>query len=88
MPGAADRQRATAAREHRDFSGFQQSATASLRKTTRPLQIAGVPPMATSWVDGWNAGFAGLLLLASLFFRGNLMAGFLLIAGAVAGLSR
>jgi uncharacterized membrane protein YfcA len=35
-------------------------------------------------VDGWNVGFAGLLLLVSLLFRGNLTAILALLGGAIA----
>lgn len=62
----------------------EQTAGDSPAAATRPLAVDGVPPAATAWIDGWNAGFAGLLLLASLFFRGNLMAAFVLIGAAVA----
>ena len=34
-----------------------------------------------AWADSWNVGLAGLLLLGSLCFRGNLM-GLLVIVGA------
>jgi hypothetical protein len=84
LPGAAQRASASQALERNDFTAFQQSATANLHKATRPLEIPGVPAGATGWIDGWNAGFAGLLLLASLFFRGNRMAVFVLIGAAVA----
>jgi serine/threonine protein kinase len=83
-PGAADRERAAQALERSDFTSFQQSATANLHKTTRALEIPGVPAAVTGWIDGWNAGFAGLLLLASLFYRGNWMAIFVLLGAAVA----
>ncbi|HSQ57205.1 MAG TPA: serine/threonine-protein kinase, partial [Gemmata sp.] len=86
LPGAADRRKVTDALEHRDLSGFQQSATVNLRKATQPLSFAGVPPAATEWIDGWNAGFAGLLLLASLIYRGNLMAIFVMLGAAVAAI--
>lgn len=47
------------------------------------LEIAGVPAAATTWVDGWNIGVAGLLLLASLCSRGNVMSVFVLLGAAV-----
>jgi serine/threonine protein kinase len=68
----------------RSFSQLQQSAARDLCKPTSPLMIEGVPPKATEWLDGWNAGFAGLLLIGSLFYRGNLMAVFTLLGAVVA----
>ncbi len=75
---------ATKAVQSEDFSVLQQAATRDLSKPTKPLVLAGVPPIATAWVDGWNVGAAGLLLLASLFFRGNVMSVFALLGCAVA----
>ncbi len=46
--------------------------------------MAGVPSAVTAWVDGFNVGLAGLMLLASLYFRGNLMSVFALLGAAVA----
>jgi hypothetical protein len=84
LPGAEDRARASQAFDKSDFAAFRDSATANLHKPTSSLVIHGVPPVATAWIDGWNAAFAGLLLLASLFYRGNLMSVFVLLAAAVA----
>jgi len=84
FPGAAERRSAVQALEKSDLSAFKRSAAATLNKPTRPLEVAGIPPAATRWIDGWNTGFAGLLLLASLFYRGNLMSTFALIGAAVA----
>ena len=75
---------ATKAVQSEDFSVLQQAATRDLDKPTKPLALTGVPPVATAWVDGWNIGAAGLLLLASLFFRGNVMSAFMLLGCAVA----
>jgi hypothetical protein len=36
------------------------------------------------WVDGFNPVLAGLVLLVSLFFRGNLMSTFVLLGAVVA----
>jgi uncharacterized membrane protein YfcA len=52
-------------------------------RATKGLVVGGVPPALTSWVDSFNVGLAGLILLASLFFRGNLMSVFALIGAAV-----
>jgi hypothetical protein len=84
VSGAEIRDQATQAVESRDLSGLQQTATRDLAKPTKPLAVAGVPPEATAWVDGWNVGAAGLLLLASLFYRGGVMAVFVLLGAAVA----
>lgn len=58
-------------------------AAGSSIKSTRPLELSGVPAEATAWVDGWNVGVAGLLLLASLCSRGNVMSVFVLLGAAV-----
>jgi hypothetical protein len=58
-------------------------SASELGKPTRPLEIARVPAAATAWVDGWNIGVAGLLLLASLCSRGNVMSVFVLLGAAV-----
>jgi serine/threonine protein kinase len=86
VPGAEIQAQATQAVETQDFSKLQETATRDLRKPTKPLAVAGVPPVATAWVDGWNVGAAGLLLLASLFFRGNVMSVFALLGAAVAAI--
>jgi hypothetical protein len=84
IPSAEIRAQASQAVESRDLSELEQTATRDLYKSTVPLSITGVPPKATNWLDGWNAGFAGLLLFGSLFYRGNLMAVFVLLGAAVA----
>jgi serine/threonine protein kinase len=83
LPGGEVKAQAKAAVENRDLSGLQQTA-ASLPRPTRPLEVAGLPDAATNWVDGCNAGFAGLLLFGSLIARGNVMAAFVLLGAAVA----
>lgn len=80
MPGAAVQHQAV---ENRDLTAIQDSAAETLRKPTTPLEIAGVPSFATHWVDSWNTGVAGLLMLASLFYRGNVMSIFALLGAAV-----
>lgn len=61
-----------------------QNLIASGTTARGPLEIAGLPAAATAWVDGWNIGVAGLLLLASLCCRGNVMSIFVLLGSAVA----
>ncbi|MFO0804899.1 MAG: serine/threonine-protein kinase [Gemmataceae bacterium] len=63
-------------------NGLFESGPAALERSTEPLRVEGVPAAFTNWADGPNAGIAGLLLLASLGFRGNAMA-VLSIAGSV-----
>jgi hypothetical protein len=81
--GAEITAQAAQAFETRSFSQLKQTAARDLSKPTSPLVIDGVSPKATEWLDGWNAGFAGLLLIGSLFYRGNLMAVFILLGAAV-----
>ncbi|WP_439624403.1 serine/threonine-protein kinase [Gemmata sp.] len=81
LPGAAVQQQAV---ETRDLGALQDTAAEVLRRPTQPLALPGVPAPATEWVDGWNTGVAGLLLVASLFYRGNVMAVFALLGAAVA----
>jgi multidrug efflux pump subunit AcrA (membrane-fusion protein) len=84
--GAEIEVQATKAFESQDFSTLQETAARDLKKATRPLILPGIPSSATAWLDGWNAGFAGLLLLASLFSRGSCMAVLTLLGAAVAAL--
>jgi hypothetical protein len=67
-----------------DLSGLQQQAAFDAGRATTPLAVPGVPPAMTAWVDSFNVGLAGLLLLGSLCFRGNLMSVLTLIGAAVA----
>ena len=55
---------------------------------TAPLVIPGLPAAWTDWCASANAGWAGVLLLASLFFRGNRMAGMVLLGAAVTALGQ
>lgn len=55
-------------------------------KGTQPLAIAGVPAKFTDWCNSVNAGWAGVLLLVSLLYRGNLMATLVLLGSAVAAI--
>ncbi len=48
-----------------------------------PLVVPGVPAAFTSWVNGFNVGLAGVLLLGSLYLSGNLMSAFALVGAAV-----
>jgi len=50
---------------------------------TTPLAFQDVPESLTGWVDSWNALAAGVLLLASLFTRGNMASVFALLGAAV-----
>jgi len=83
MPGSEVQHKAV---ESRDLTALQDTAAETLRRPTTPLEIAGVPSVATNWIDSWNSGVAGLLLLASLFYRGNLMSIFALLGAAIAAI--
>jgi hypothetical protein len=49
----------------------------------RPLELDGLPASWTAWCDGVNVGWGGVLLLASLFFRGNRSALLVLLGAAI-----
>jgi len=53
---------------------------------TEPLRLDGVPDEWTAWCDSANGGWAGVLLLASLFFRGNRLGALALVGAAVCAL--
>ena len=84
VPGAEIRTQATQAVERHDLSALQKQAALDATRATKPLAVAGVPTPLVAWVDGFNVGLAGLMLLASLYFRGNLMSVFVLLGAAVA----
>lgn len=84
VPGAEIQAQATQAVEANDLSALQTQAALDAARTTKGLVVAGVPAPMTNWVDSFNVGLAGLLLLGSLYFRGNLMSVFVLIGAAVA----
>jgi len=83
MPGADVQNQVV---DQRDLTTLQDTAAETLRKQTKPLVIDGVPSFATSWIDSWNTGVAGLLLLASLFYRGNVMSIFAILGAAIAAI--
>jgi len=56
---------------------------AGLERTTQALAIEGIPDEWTSWCDSANAAWAGVLLLASLFYRGNRMSAFVILGSVV-----
>lgn len=68
--------------EASDLAALEQSA--KLNRSTVPLQIEGVPDVFTKWVDSFNVGIAGLLLLSSLCFRGNAMSVLVIVGAGVA----
>jgi hypothetical protein len=83
LPGSEIQTQAAQAVEQHDLSGLQQQAAFDAGHTTKALAFPGVPSVLTSWVDSFNVGLAGLLLLSSLYFRGNLMSMFSLIGAAI-----
>lgn len=48
------------------------------------LELPGIPPRFTNWVDSFNVGIAGLLLMSSLCFRGGSMSVLVLVGAGVA----
>ncbi|HEX4612502.1 MAG TPA: serine/threonine-protein kinase, partial [Urbifossiella sp.] len=87
LPGMETGRRAAAAIEAQDMGTLEQVATeTATRVAVAPLHVEDVPAWMTGWADSWNVGLAGLLLLGSLCFRGNLMAVLVLTgAGLVVG---
>ncbi len=53
---------------------------------TEPLRLEGLPEEMTAWCDSANSGWAGALLLASLFFRGTRMGAMALVGAGVCAL--
>ncbi len=84
VPGAEIQAQAQQAVETSDLTALQQQAALDAGRATKPLALGGVPPALTARADSFNVGLAGLILLASLFFRGNLMSVFALLGAAVA----
>ncbi|MBM3983948.1 MAG: serine/threonine protein kinase, partial [Planctomycetes bacterium] len=84
VPGAELQSQAQQAVDTNDLSALQQQTALDANRATKPLALGGVPPALTARVDSFNVGLAGLILLASLFFRGNLMSAFALLGAAVA----
>jgi serine/threonine protein kinase len=84
VPGAEIKQQATQAIDGGDLSSLQQQAAFDAARKTKPLALEGVSRPLTAWVDSFNVGIAGLLLLGSLVFRGNTMSVFVLLGAAVA----
>ena len=83
-PGAEVQSRAAEAVEAKDVAALSNTVATEATRSTKPLLIEGVPGPITEWADSFNVGVAGLLLMASLFYRGNTMSAFVLIGAAVA----
>ncbi|MFO0798955.1 MAG: serine/threonine-protein kinase [Gemmataceae bacterium] len=81
LPGMEAGRRAVAAVEAQDLETLHEVASVAGKAAAAPLVVDGLPAGLTAWADSWNVGLAGLLLLGSLCFRGNLM-GLLVLAGA------
>jgi hypothetical protein len=84
FPGAEIQAQATEAMEKQDIAALQQQAAFDANHATKPLVLGGAPSAMTGWVDSFNVGLAGLLLLGSLYFRGNRMSVLALLGAAVA----
>jgi hypothetical protein len=65
-------------------NGLLPGAAIDAVGSATPLAVAGVPDSLTAWIDSFNAGLAGLLLLGSLCYRGNTMSALVLLGAAVA----
>ncbi len=81
-PGAEVGAQVRQVAEGQNLSDLRPQAALDIGRPTEPLVIDGVPAALTAWVDSFNVGLAGAILLASLFFRGNRMS-VLAIIGAV-----
>ena len=77
-------ERVQAAVEANDLSGLEGTAALDRARATSPLRIEGVPERMIAWMDSFNVGIAGLLLLGSLCFRGNTMSVLVLVGAGVA----
>lgn len=66
-----------------ELAASDKAALAKKASETRPLTFEGVPAKFTNWCDTANVGWAGVLLLASLFYRGNLMAMMVLLGSVI-----
>jgi hypothetical protein len=62
---------------------FQNRLYAPSPEAPRPLTLAGVPAEWTTWCDSANAGWAGVLLLVSLFFCGRRMSLLVTLGAAI-----
>ncbi len=63
---------------------FQNWIMDSHLTSTLPLMIDGVPQNVTSWIDNATIGWAGILLITSIFYRGPWMSVLVLTGAAVA----
>ena len=67
--------------QNRAFFGFGEGREQIVGTTA--LQLNDVPAEYTDWADSANVGWAGVLLLSSLFFRGNRMAMLVILGAAI-----
>jgi len=84
VPGSEVKEQVQAAVESEALAGLDQTAALDKSRKTAPLAVENVSPRLTQWVDSFNVGIAGLLLLGSLCFRGNAMSLFVLLGAGVA----
>jgi serine/threonine protein kinase len=88
FPGAELQAQAQSALEANDLSKVQvdlkEAKAWDSRGETQPLVIDGIAPQLTAWVDSFNVGLAGLLLLLSLLCRGNVMSLLVLLGAGLA----
>ena len=81
LPGSEVQAQVQSAVEASDLAGLERTAALDRTRKTTPLAVEGVPSRFTGWVDSFNVGIAGLLLMGSLCFRGNAMS-LMVLAGA------
>jgi hypothetical protein len=84
LPGSELPAQVQAAVESNDFSALESTAALDRTRKTHPLAIENIPTQFTQWVDSFNVGIAGLLLMGSLCFRGNAMSLLVLVGAGVA----
>jgi hypothetical protein len=70
--------------QSQNLAALEQSAELVRSKATSPLHVDFVPASYTKWLDSFNVGVAGLMLLGSLCFRGNTMSVLAIVGAGVA----
>jgi len=73
---------AVKASEAQRLDDIEQQAT-GLERRTHALAFDGIPEKWTSWCDSANVAWAGVLVLASMFYRGNRMSAFVLLGSLI-----
>ena len=84
LPGSDVTAQVQSVVEANDLTNLEPTAALDRTRKTSPLSVEHVPPRLTKWVDSFNVGIAGLLLMGSLCFRGNAMSLLVLLGAGVA----